>query len=137
MKRLIMIAAIVLAIPLAATACGFGEQTADGYENTAVQHAYQHWQQGKQSPIPFVMLDVRTVEEYNQGHIKDAVLIPIQVLEERLSEVPKDKQVYLYCHSGTRSARAAKMLAKHGFTNIENVLGGFEAWKHAGYPVVK
>jgi len=137
MKNIIMSAVLSLILPVFATACGMGEQTADGYENTAVEHAYQHWQQGKQSPIPFIMLDVRTLEEYNQGHIKDAVLIPVQVLEARLSEVPKDKQVYVYCHSGTRSARAAKMLAKHGFSNIENVLGGIEAWKHAGYPVVK
>jgi len=43
----------------------------------------------------------------------------------------------VYCHSGTRSARASKLLAKHGFTNIENVVGGIEAWKDAGYPVEK
>jgi len=124
-------------LPLLATACGVGEQTPEGYENAPIQHAYEHWQQGAQSPIPFIMLDVRTAEEYAEGHIKGAVLIPVQVLETRLSEVPKDKQVYVYCHSGVRSARASKMLIKHGFTNIENVVGGIEAWKHAGYPVVK
>ncbi|MDQ6957117.1 MAG: rhodanese-like domain-containing protein [Mariprofundaceae bacterium] len=124
-------------MPVLATACGVGEQTAEGYENAPIQHAYQHWQQGKNSPIPFIMLDVRTADEYAEGHIKGAILIPVQVLETRLAEVPKNKQVYVYCHSGTRSARAATMLAKHGFTNIENVVGGIEAWKGAGYPVVK
>jgi len=83
------------------------------------------------------MLDVRTPEEYAEGHIKGATLIPVQVLAERLAEVPKNKQVYVYCHSGVRSARASKMLAKHGFSNIENVVGGIVAWKKAGYPVVK
>jgi len=137
MKKLMMSAMVATLLPLLATACGVGEQTPEGYENAPVQHAYQHWQQGAQSSIPFIMLDVRTPKEYAEGHIKGAVLIPVQVLETRLSEVPKDKQVYVYCYSGTRSSRASKMLAKHGFTNIENVVGGIKAWKHAGYPVVK
>jgi len=137
MKRLTMSLIAFLMLPLMATACGVGEQTPEGYENAPIAHAYQHWQQGAASPIPFVMLDVRTVEEYNEGHVKGAVLIPVQVLAERLAEVPKNKQVYIYCHSGVRSARASKLLAKHGFTNIENVVGGFEAWKAAGYPVEK
>lgn len=137
MKRLTVSLIAFLMLPLMATACGVGEQTPEGYENAPIAHAYQHWQQGAASPIPFVMLDVRTVEEYNEGHIKGAVLIPVQVLAERLAEVPKNKQVYIYCHSGVRSARASKLLAKHGFTNIENVVGGFEAWKAAGYPVEK
>jgi len=137
MRKLSLSIMALLMLPFMATACGVGEQTPEGYENAPIQHAYEHWQQGDQSPIPFMMLDVRTPEEYAEGHIKGATLIPVQVLAERLAEVPKNKQVYVYCHSGTRSARASKLLAKYGFTNIENVVGGIEAWKHAGYPVVK
>ena len=137
MKKLGLSMMALCMLPFMAMACGVGEQTAEGYENAPIQHAYQHWQQGKASSIPFVMLDVRTPEEYAEGHIKGATLIPVQVLEERLAEVPKDKQVYVYCHSGARSARASKVLAKHGFTNIENVMGGIEAWKAAGHPIVK
>lgn len=137
MKKIIMSMVALMMLPFLATACGVGEQTPDGYENAPITHAYEHWQQGKASPIPFMLLDVRTPKEYAEGHIKGAVLIPVQVLETRLSEVPKDKQVYVYCHSGTRSARASKMLVKHGFNNIENVVGGIVAWKKSGYPVVK
>lgn len=137
MKRFMMSIAALMMLPLLATACGVGEQTSEGYENTPVKHAFEHWQQGKTSQIPFVMLDVRTPAEYAEGHVQGAKLIPVQVLEDRLAEVPRNKQVYVYCHSGTRSARASKLLAKHGFSNIENVVGGFEAWKHAGYPVAK
>ncbi len=135
MRRLLMTVMTLFVLPLMATACGMGEQTPEGYENTTVQHAYQHWQQGASSPIPFMMLDVRTAKEYHQGHLAGAVLIPVQGLAQRLAEVPKDKQVYVYCHSGVRSARAAALLAEHGFTNIENMVGGIEAWKQAGYPV--
>jgi len=137
MKRLLMAMSLVVLLPVLAAACGMGEQTPEGYENANVQHVYQHWKQGDSSSIPFLILDVRTVEEYKQGHIKGAKLIPVQVLESQLASVPKDRQVYVYCHSGVRSARAAKLLASHGFTRVENMLGGIEAWKQAGYPVVK
>ena len=137
MKKMIVLLMGLVVMPFMGMACGVGEQTADGYENAPIAHAHQHWQQGEDSPIPFMMLDVRTPEEYKQGHIQGAKLIPVQALAEHLAEVPKNKRVYVYCHSGKRSARASKLLAKHGFTNIENVMGGIEAWKQAGYPVVK
>lgn len=119
-----------------ASACGMGEKV-DGYENANVQHAYEHWRAGAKSPIPFVFIDVRTPEEYAEGHVAGAKLIPLKELEQRLAEVPKDRQVYIYCHSGKRSAAAADILVKAGFTNIENVKGGITAWQAAGYPTVK
>ncbi|MDX8402568.1 MAG: rhodanese-like domain-containing protein [Mariprofundaceae bacterium] len=128
--------AIAMLLPVWASACGVGEQTPEGYENAPVAHVYQHWKQGDASPIPFVLIDVRTPEEYAGGHIEGAKLIPVQELADRLNEVPKDRQVYVYCRSGRRSARAAALLAKHGFTRIENMVGGIEAWTAAGYPVV-
>jgi len=54
--------------------------------------------------IPFMMLDVRTPEEYAAGHISGAKLIPVQQLAEHLDGVPHDKQVYVYCKFGGRSA---------------------------------
>ncbi|MDX8406923.1 MAG: rhodanese-like domain-containing protein, partial [Mariprofundaceae bacterium] len=110
MRKLILSTLALLMIPFMATACGVGEQTAEGYENAPVAHAHEHWLQGDASPIPFTFLDVRTEEEYKQGHIKGAHLIPVQVLAEHLAEVPRDKQVYVYCHSGKRSSRAARLL---------------------------
>ena len=136
-KRITILFSVLWILPWMATACGVGDQTPEGYENSPVTHAHDHWQQGAHSPIPFMFLDVRTPEEYAEGHIQGAILMPVQTLSAHLKEIPKNKQVYVYCHSGTRSARAAKMLAKHGFTNIENVLGGIEAWKKSGYAVVQ
>jgi len=137
MKRFLLTMALVAALPLVATACGMGEQTPDGYENAPVSHVHEHVMMGDASPIPFLVLDVRTPEEYAEGHIQGAKLIPVQVLAKHLAEVPKDKQVYVYCHSGRRSANAAKLLAAQGFTRIENIQGGITAWKEAGFPVVK
>jgi len=131
MKRMMMTALIVAAMPLLGTACSSG----DGYKNISVAQAHKLWLQGAKSKTPFMLLDVRTPEEYAAGHIAGAKLIPVQVLAEHLNDVPKDKQVYVYCHSGTRSARASKLLTANGFKNIENIEGGIVAWKKAGYPV--
>ena len=135
MKRIIWTMAALIMMPVMVSACGMGEQTPEGYENATVAHTHEHWQQGVASPVPFMLLDVRTQEEYAEGHIAGAILIPVQVLAERLSEVPHDKQVYVYCHSGARSARASTLLARKGYTNIENMMGGIVAWKAAGYQV--
>ncbi|OIO70214.1 MAG: rhodanese-like domain-containing protein [Zetaproteobacteria bacterium CG12_big_fil_rev_8_21_14_0_65_55_1124] len=137
MKRVLLSMTLIAALPLMAAACGMGEQTPDGYENAPISHVHEHVVMGEASPIPFILLDVRTPEEYAEGHIQGAILIPLQVLAERLAEVPKDKQVYVYCHSGRRSAMASKLLTEHGYTRIENVMGGITAWKDAGYEVVK
>ncbi len=130
--RLLMVAMLLASVQ--ALACS-GPNTPQGYENATVRHAYEHWAQGPYSPIPFVFIDVRTPEEYAAGHIPGAKLIPLDEIEKRISEIPRDKQVYLYCRSGRRSAKAAEILAKHGFANIENVQGGFLAWQAAGFPV--
>lgn len=136
-KKLWMVMITLFAMPMMASGCGFGEKTVEGYENVQVKHAFQHWNQGVSSAVAFEFIDVRTAEEYAEGHIDGAKLIPVQQLAERLNEVPKDKQVYIYCRSGKRSARASAMLAKAGYSNIENVTGGVIAWQKANYPVVK
>jgi rhodanese-related sulfurtransferase len=81
------------------------------------------------------VLDVRTIDEYNSGHIEGAVLIPYTELEERISEVPRDRVIVVYCRSGRRSEIASKILQEKGFTQVNNMLGGINAWKAAGYPI--
>jgi rhodanese-related sulfurtransferase len=126
-----------IAFPLSVSACGTGEKTAAGYENVTIEHAYNHWKQGKDSKIPFIFLDVRTPSEYAEGHIPGAKLIPIRELPDRLNEVPRDKRVYVYCESGGRAIRAARILAGAGFKNIENVPASMAGWRKAGYPIEK
>jgi rhodanese-related sulfurtransferase len=84
-----------------------------------------------------VVLDVRTSEEYAQGHIPGVVLIPLDQLQARLAEIPKDKTLIVTCRSGNRSAQAAQLLRQQGYDNVHNVLGGIGAWQKAGYPVEK
>lgn len=81
------------------------------------------------------LLDVRTPEEYNNGFIEGANLIPVQELENRLGEVPKDRQIIIYCASGVRSRSAANILMNNGFGMVYD-MGGLDGWINAGYPVV-
>ena len=75
-----------------------------------------------------IFIDVRTLEEFQQGHVPGAQLIPLSELESRLKEVPSDKKVLLICDTGKRSAVANILLQKHGFTNTCSAAGGMLAW---------
>lgn len=74
-----------------------------------------------------VLLDVRTEQEFQAGHLDGAINIPVQVLEQRWSELPKDKEIVVYCRSGQRSARAQRLLKTHGLTQVFD-LGGMGNW---------
>ncbi len=84
-----------------------------------------------------VLIDVRQPEEYNQGHIPNVKLIPLDQLPNRLNEIPRDKFVVMTCHSGNRSNQATQFLRQHGFDNVHNMLGGIIAWQKANLPVEK
>lgn len=85
-------------------------------------------------PTP-VILDVRYQYEYDDGHIRNAILIPSDQLSSRLDELDKEKDTLVYCRSGGRSAAACGILDGNGFTNVYNMLGGILAWIDAGYPI--
>lgn len=93
-----------------------------------VEQAYQLYQDGVYT------LDVRTTEEWNQGHIPGAELIPLDELAQRAGELPADEPILIYCRSGNRSMQALNMLADAGFTNLSSMNGGFNDWVAAGYP---
>jgi len=84
-----------------------------------------------------VFIDVRTPEEQaKDGRIDTSILIPLSSLEKKLSRLEsyKDKNIYLYCRSGSRSVSAARILANHGF-KVFNINGGIKAWKAHGLPL--
>ncbi len=81
-----------------------------------------------------ILIDVRTPEEFASGHINGAVNIPLDQIGNRISEIPQDKPVILYCRSGNRSNQAADILEGAGLTGIYD-LGGVIAWTAAGYPL--
>jgi len=86
-----------------------------------------------------VVLDVRESNEYNTGHIRDSIHIPMSSLVKRLTELDKfkNKQILAYCRSGSRSNSACRTLNKQGFENVSNLAGGIMSWSNANLPVTK
>jgi molybdopterin/thiamine biosynthesis adenylyltransferase/rhodanese-related sulfurtransferase len=85
---------------------------------------------------PPVLVDVRERNEWNQGHIPGAVLIPLAELEDRVGKAAPDRSrpVILYCARGNRSAFAARTLEELGYEDVVSIEDGFNAWAERGYP---
>ncbi len=92
-----------------------------------------------QSEQNAVIIDVRENDEWNAGHIDNAIHIPLNDIQNRLKELAKyqNQPVITQCRSGTRSARAADILAKSGFTNVHNMDGGLNAWQKANLKTIQ
>ena len=86
-----------------------------------------------------IILDVRTPQEYANGHLANATAINFfdTDFKEKASKLDKTKPVYVYCAVGGRSAKASKVLQESGFKTVYNLLGGFNGWTAAGLPSVK
>jgi rhodanese-related sulfurtransferase/glyoxylase-like metal-dependent hydrolase (beta-lactamase superfamily II) len=82
------------------------------------------------------ILDVREPDEWTVSRVEGALHIPLGSLEERLSEVPRDRPVLAYCGGGYRSSSAASVLERAGIETVLSIRGGFSAWADAGEPVV-
>ncbi len=86
-------------------------------------------------PQPF-LLDVRQPEEYREGHIAGATLIPLGDLPRKLDQLPRDREIICVCRSGNRSHSATRQLQAAGLQAV-NLQGGMSAWTRHGLPVKK
>ena len=88
---------------------------------------------------PVTILDVRTVKEFNQGHIRNAINIPLSDLMFGMKRLGADKtrELIIYCRSGRRAAVAIKFLSRYHFTNIRGLRGHLNAWVRNGRPLVR
>ncbi len=103
----------------------------EGYINISAEKAKEMIDKGEYG----VIFDVRSLEEYNEGHIKEAILLPGSELKEKVEAIipDKDEVILLYCRSGRRSAAAAKELIDMGYANVYD-FGGIIDWP---YEIVK
>lgn len=101
-------------------------QTAE-YKKISPQEAYTFMQ-----TTNAIILDVRTLQEYQDGHIQNAILIPNESINSKtISTLPnKDSLILVYCRSGSRSAESAKKLIKLGYTNVLD-FGGIIDWPYS------
>ncbi|GLX77975.1 hypothetical protein tinsulaeT_13150 [Thalassotalea insulae] len=88
---------------------------------------------------PFVILDVRSQQEFNQGHIKGALNISHDQIEQHLTELSqyKDTLVVVHCRSGRRAQVAEAVLIEQGFNKLHHLSGDYQAWVAADLPLVK
>lgn len=125
MKRnrgiLLLVALLLLA------GCGKEVKTEVNYVNITAQEAKELMDREE----GYVILDVRTEEEYAQGHIPGAILIPDNEIEEKAEEIlnDKDQMILVYCRSGRRSKNAAQTLLELGYTDIRE-FGGIIDWPY-------
>jgi rhodanese-related sulfurtransferase len=82
----------------------------------------------KERPGHVVLLDVREPYERELANIEPSLHIPMSEVPERVGEIPKDREIVVYCHSGARSAMVAGFLASRGFRSVANLDGGIDAW---------
>ena len=95
----------------------------------SVDEAYTMYEEGA------FVLDVRTPEEWVEYHAPNTTLIPLDELEARLDEVPRDQDVVVVCRSGNRSQVGRDILKQGGFTQVASMAGGLKTWRAAGYPI--
>lgn len=125
MKRLVFLFFVLVALLTGCGAAGTSEER--GYTHISQEEAKE-----MMDTQDVLILDVREQEEYDSGHIPDALLLPVgTITEESAAEVIPDKEttVLIYCRSGNRSKTAAKTLTELGYTNIYE-FGGITTWPY-------
>lgn len=100
--------------------------------------AYSLIQENKNNP-DFVILDIRTSEEYDNEHIAESVMLDFYAddFKDELDELDKSKTYLVYCRSGNRSGQSMPIMEDLGFMNVYDMGGGINQWKAEGYPTVK
>lgn len=90
------------------------------------------------SPQNFVVLDVRTEQEFNEGHIAGALNISHDQVSSNLAQLAsfKDKLVIVHCRSGKRAAKAENILTENGFSQLRHLTGDMNAWQASNLPTV-
>jgi len=126
MKR---VALLLLLAVMMLTACG--QDTENGQEAVYMNITAEEAKEIMDTEEGYIILDVRTQEEYDEGHIPGAIVISHEEIEEKAEKVltDKDQMILVYCRSGRRSKLAAEALVELGYTNIKE-FGGIIDWPY-------
>ncbi len=89
-----------------------------------------------QSSEDLIVLDVRSEREWRAGHLEGSLNIPVNHLQDRMNELPRDKTLMVHCQSGYRSSTACSLLKRLELDNVYDVVGGYKAWVTSRLPVV-
>ena len=112
--------------------------TVEGYPNLSPSEARETI--GKRTADPgFVLLDVRTPEEFGEERIKGAVMVDYKSpsFRDEMTKLDRSKSYLVYCRTGHRTEGAAKVMRELGFKNVSVLAGGITKWKEAGFPTAR
>jgi len=141
-QRLAILALLAILIGLSAVigGCAGGSPTADTQiiENISTQEAYVLIQENKDNQH-FIILDVRTPEEYASGHLENTINLDYYsaTFRDEINQFDKKGTYLVYCRSGRRSEGAVNIMKELGFGEVYNMLGGIVQWEAEGLPTVK
>jgi rhodanese-related sulfurtransferase len=107
-------------------------------EDITTKEAFDLIQNNSENP-DFVILDVRTLDEYNSGHIENASMLDFynESFADDLDQLDKNDTYVVYCRTGNRSRSATDIMVELGFIDVYNMLGGIVQWDKDGYKIVK
>lgn len=132
---LLLLSAMLLAGVVLASACGNSTQN---LKSVVPQVAYTLIQENQDNP-DFIIVDVRTPEEYAAGHLENAILVDFYspTFRDDINQLDKSKTYVIYCRSGNRSGQALSIMYDLDFIDVYNVLDGIVRWQSEGLPTVK
>ena len=130
---------LLMSIALLFSACNGSAQKSTSSEGAEIQNVGVEAFKEAESNEEVILLDVRTPGETNQGIIEGAITMDFYSsdFDQQLSSLDSTKEVYVYCRSGGRSAKAADKLKDLGFKKVYNLKGGMNGWKSAGEKTVQ
>lgn len=113
----------------------FRKHFAGSKRNVPSINPREAWERLSDARSLSVLIDVREPWEYKSGHAQKARNIPLSQLQQRVQEVPRDREVLLICQSGSRSLQAAEFLQQHDIPQVVNVTGGTTVWRMHRLPI--
>ena len=127
-KKLLFPKVLFLLLLFLASSCNAQNSSSSGKSVVLNQEEFKSQISGKKVQL----IDVRSPEEFNDGHISNSKNINYNSAEfkEEVSKLDKSKPVYVYCQAGGRSAAAAKVLVQMGFSKVYDLKGGYGSWKN-------
>lgn len=124
MYKFTSILLVVLIVMVVTITIGCSNGGVEAGVDVSIDQALKMWQNKE-----VIIIDVRTPQEYKDGHIPGVANIQLDQLVNRSSEVPKDKKVLLICRSGNRSSQGTNLLRNKGFGNVYNITEGMSSWR--------
>ncbi|AKG90678.1 Rhodanese-related sulfurtransferase [Geoglobus ahangari] len=129
---------LALMVVAAALLAGCSSQQSQVFKTISPDEAYKLIQENANNP-DFVIIDIRTPQEYKAGHIPKAINIDYYspTFKEELNKLDKSKTYLIYCRTGHRTGNTMPIMKELGFQKVYEIRGGITAWASKGYPVVK